>query len=69
MLLADLAMTGEIIVACGSDSDSSGCTSEYDVENYHDNYTNDEIEPNCCNIWIVWYRIVAMCYGHSNKPE
>ena len=72
MLLADLSMTGDIVVACGSDSDSSDseCASEYE-SNMHDNYTiEDEIEPNCCRaIWLIWYTIVTMCNGSSSKPE
>ena len=70
MLLADLAMTGDIIVACGTDSESSDCGSEYG-SNPHDNYTTpDDIEPNCSRaIWKLWYTIVTMCNGSARKPE
>ena len=54
VLLSDLYLSQEIVIACEDSSESSFEANEVGIENEHDNYTCDydsDFEPECCE-WL-----------------
>ena len=58
VLLSDLNLSEEIVIACEDSSESSYGANEVGIENEHDNYTCDydsDFEPECCGLLWKFY--------------